>query len=85
MNSNHFSISIHHIGTVKLNFQLSFSSGTVNLFLSKGAIGTFIDGRPFVCGGRSSVEDYFDLCHSYNVANDSWTEEEPMKERRFQV
>ena len=31
------------------------------------------------------MEDYFDLCHSYNVANDSWTEEEPMNERRFQV
>ena len=50
-----------------------------------GAIGTFIGDRPLVCGGRSSVEDYFNDCFFYNVKNDSWSLSEPMKERRYQV
>ncbi len=51
----------------------------------KGAVGTFIAGRPVVCGGRSSVEDYYRSCHRYHVENDSWVEAEPMGERRFQA
>ncbi len=51
----------------------------------KGAVGTFIAGRPVVCGGRSSVEDYYDACYGYVVANDSWVKGESMGERRFQA
>lgn len=51
----------------------------------KGAVGTYIGGKPMVCGGRSSIEDYFRSCHFYNVNNDTWTAAEPMREPRFQV
>ena len=35
----------------------------------EGAVGTFVEERPLICGGRSSIEDYHDDCFHYNIYN----------------
>ena len=35
----------------------------------EGAVGTFVEERPLICGGRSSIEDYHDDCYHYNIFN----------------
>jgi hypothetical protein len=72
-----------------LRVQVSQSSNVVYvenvLTYVQGAVGTFMAGRPLVCGGRSSIEDYYNDCYYYNVNNNTWSSSTPMLERRFQV
>ena len=35
----------------------------------EGAVGAFVEERPLICGGRSSIEDYHDDCFHYNIYN----------------
>ena len=35
----------------------------------EGAVGTFVEERPLVCGGRSTIEDYHSDCFHYNIYN----------------
>ncbi|TRY75090.1 hypothetical protein TCAL_13207 [Tigriopus californicus] len=51
----------------------------------EGAFGTFIEGHPLICGGRSSVEDYYKSCYFYQNTNNSWVKAKPMMEPRFQA
>jgi hypothetical protein len=51
----------------------------------EGAVATFVEERPLVCGGRSSIEDYHNDCFHYNIWNNSWSRGHATIERRFQA
>ena len=51
----------------------------------QGAVGTLIQGKPLVCGGRTSIEHYYNTCYKYIAEKNEWQEAQPMTERRFQV
>ena len=51
----------------------------------EGAVGTYIDGKIMVCGGRSSFEDYSKRCFNYDNGKNEWEEADAMNDPRFQV
>ena len=51
----------------------------------EGAVGTYIDDKIMVCGGRSSFEDYSKRCFNYDNQKNYWEEAESMNDPRFQV